>query len=109
MPASKEILTLLKRDLMQAVWSLLLNDDFLQAYKDGIVVLCGDGKKRRIFPRIFTYSADYPEQYIPSPKYVAFTDTSQDSGCRNQISSRIYLPNLFHTQKIRSPLGNDIQ
>jgi len=68
-PASKEILTLLRRDLMQAIWALLLNAEFLSAYKNGIIVLCGDGKKRRIFPRIFTYSADYPEQYILSSRF----------------------------------------
>ena len=25
--------------------------------------MCGDGIKRHLFPRIFTYSADYPEKY----------------------------------------------
>ncbi|KAL1749401.1 hypothetical protein FB107DRAFT_280858 [Schizophyllum commune] len=31
-------------------------------YKYGIVVRCLDGIERRVYPRIFTYSADYPEK-----------------------------------------------
>ena len=42
----------------------MLDEEFMRAYKDGIVVLCGDGIKRRIFLRIFAYSADYPEKYV---------------------------------------------
>jgi hypothetical protein len=48
---------------MQKIWLLLLDDDFMHAYQHGIVLLCGDGVKRRLFPRFFTYSADYPEKY----------------------------------------------
>ncbi|KAF9232549.1 hypothetical protein BU15DRAFT_90630 [Melanogaster broomeanus] len=31
---------------------------------NGVVITCYDGVKRRVFPRIFTYSADYPEKAI---------------------------------------------
>jgi hypothetical protein len=34
------------------------------AYRDGMIVKCSDGVQRRLFPRIFTYSADYPEKYV---------------------------------------------
>lgn len=61
---SPEILTHCRRELLHAVWSLLLDDKFLEAYKHGIVVRCADGVERRIYPRIFTYSADYPEKYV---------------------------------------------
>jgi hypothetical protein len=47
---------------MQQVWLLLLDDDFVDAYAHGILLTCGDGVKRRIFPRFFTYAADYPEK-----------------------------------------------
>lgn len=47
---------------MHGVWDIILDDEFLQAYKYGIVVKCSDGVERRIYPRIFTYSADYPEK-----------------------------------------------
>lgn len=58
----KEVTKHLRRELMQAVWSFLLDDDFLHAYKYGIVIKCHDGIERRVYPRIFTYSADYPEK-----------------------------------------------
>ncbi|THH05402.1 hypothetical protein EW146_g9914 [Bondarzewia mesenterica] len=62
--ATKEMLTHCRRELMQAIWSVLFNSDFMEAYEHGIVLCCADGVYRRIFPRIFTYSADYPEKVI---------------------------------------------
>ena len=59
-----DLLTHCRRELVQAVWAILLDDDFVNAYKNGIVITCFDGVKRRVFPRIFTYSADYPEMYV---------------------------------------------
>ncbi len=47
---------------MQNVWSTILDDDFLHACTYGIVIECIDGVERRVYPRIFTYSADYPEK-----------------------------------------------
>ncbi|PPQ76747.1 hypothetical protein CVT24_012267 [Panaeolus cyanescens] len=61
---SPEQLTHLRRELIQAVWRLLLDDKFLEAYKNGIVILFPDGVYRRVFPRFFTYSADYPEKVL---------------------------------------------
>ncbi|KAG1881540.1 hypothetical protein C8R48DRAFT_587375 [Suillus tomentosus] len=52
------------RELFQAQWKILLDDKFLEAYEHGIVILCCDGIKRRFYPRIFTYSADYPEKVL---------------------------------------------
>jgi hypothetical protein len=62
LPASANTITHLKRELVHSVWHLLLDDDFIEAYKNGIVILCADGIQRRVFPRFFTYSADYPEK-----------------------------------------------
>ena len=67
--ASPNVLTLLKRELVHAIWSILLTDDFVNAYIFGIVVLCADGVSRRLFPRFFTYSADYPEKWARSILY----------------------------------------
>ncbi|OSD02519.1 hypothetical protein PYCCODRAFT_1477774 [Trametes coccinea BRFM310] len=61
---SADMLTFCKRELMQRVWLLLLDDEFLDAYENGILVQCGDGVTRRIFPRILSYSADYPEKIL---------------------------------------------
>ncbi|KAF8059028.1 hypothetical protein FPV67DRAFT_1426930 [Lyophyllum atratum] len=52
-----------RRELVHAQWSLLLDDEFLQAYKHGIVIKWEDGVERRFYPRILTYSADYKEKY----------------------------------------------
>lgn len=59
---SKAQLPHLRRELFHAVWDLLLDDDFVIAYQHGIAMECGDGVTRRIYLRIYTYSADYPEK-----------------------------------------------
>ncbi|KAK0437054.1 hypothetical protein EV421DRAFT_1739254 [Armillaria borealis] len=41
-PASSTTLTHLKRELMQAVWRLLLDDEVKEAYQHGLVVKCWD-------------------------------------------------------------------
>ncbi|KAG2029437.1 hypothetical protein BDR03DRAFT_880761, partial [Suillus americanus] len=51
-------------ELFQACWNILLDADFLHISRHGIVLMCPDGKLRRIFPQIFTYSADYPEKVL---------------------------------------------
>lgn len=54
-----------RRELFHEVWKLLLEDEeFLKAYINGIVITCSDGVTRRIFPHIFSYSADYPEKSV---------------------------------------------
>lgn len=63
-PASADILTHLKRELMHGVWGLLLDSNFMGAYESGIVLTCADGVQRLVFPRFFVYSADYPEKYF---------------------------------------------
>jgi hypothetical protein len=60
---SAQLLTHVRREFIQAVWSLLLDEDFIMAYKHGIVIKCADGITRRVYLRLFTYSADYPEKY----------------------------------------------
>jgi len=58
----KSIITYCRRELMHAIWKFLLDDDFMHAYKFEMVIKCADGVERRIYPRIFTYSTDYPEK-----------------------------------------------
>jgi Plavaka transposase len=50
------------REMYHAQWTIILDDEFLEAYRHGVVITCLDGIKRRFYPRIFTYSADYPEK-----------------------------------------------
>jgi hypothetical protein len=47
---------------MQEVWNILIDDEFIAAYQHGFVAQCHDGQSRRFYPRLFTYSADYPEK-----------------------------------------------
>jgi hypothetical protein len=49
---------------MHAIWRLLLDDEFMDAYQNGSVIAFPDGISRRVFPRFFIYSADYPEKYV---------------------------------------------
>ena len=51
------------RELFHAQWEELLDDDFISTYEHGMVITCCDGMTRRLYPCIFTYSADYPEKY----------------------------------------------
>lgn len=55
-----------QRELFHEQWKILLDDEFLEIWTHGIVIECFDGVKRRFYPRIFDYSADYPEKYVHS-------------------------------------------
>ncbi|KAG2112883.1 hypothetical protein DEU56DRAFT_749192, partial [Suillus clintonianus] len=57
-----DVHTHLKRELMHAIWGLILDGKFMEAYEHGIVIWCSDGITQRVFPRFFSYSADYPEK-----------------------------------------------
>ncbi|EJD46541.1 hypothetical protein AURDEDRAFT_63120 [Auricularia subglabra TFB-10046 SS5] len=56
------IFTHCRRELFHGVLGLVLNEEFWLAYEHGIVVDCADGIRRRLYPRFFTYTADYPEK-----------------------------------------------
>ncbi|KAN0088931.1 hypothetical protein V8E55_005988 [Tylopilus felleus] len=62
--SSNDVYTHCKCELMQSIWRLLLNEEFVQAYHFGLIVECADKTVRRIFPQIYTYSADYPEKVL---------------------------------------------
>ncbi|KAG9120430.1 hypothetical protein FRC07_004082 [Ceratobasidium sp. 392] len=63
-PPLAGLLTHLRRELMHAVLRELLDDEFLHAWQHGIKIRCADGIERRVFPRLFTYTADYPERQV---------------------------------------------
>ena len=50
---TSQVYTHCKRELMQAIWALLLDEKFMYAYEHGIVIKCGDGVTRRVFPHFF--------------------------------------------------------
>ena len=59
---SDAVMTHCARELFHSQWAVLLDDELLDAMKNGIVITCPDRRRRRFYPRIFTYSADYPEK-----------------------------------------------
>jgi hypothetical protein len=61
---SKEMLMHLKRELVQEIWALLLTPRFMHAYVHGMVLVCADHIKRRLYPRLLIYMADYPEKRV---------------------------------------------
>lgn len=76
--ASKPLLTHCRQEIFHAAWLVLIQDpEFLDAYVNGMIVDCIDGVRRRVFPRFFTYSADYPEKYpLLLLTHIAFSDDS---------------------------------
>lgn len=64
-PATTEVLRFCKVQLIHQIWLLLLDPTFVNAYENGFLVKCGDQIVRRLFPRFFVYSADYPERCVP--------------------------------------------
>ncbi|KLO06038.1 hypothetical protein SCHPADRAFT_895789 [Schizopora paradoxa] len=60
---SADVITHCRREPMQAIVNIILqNEKFQIACREGVLIECWDGVKRRLFPRLFTYSADYPEK-----------------------------------------------
>ena len=57
-------MTYCQRSYFHGQWEVLLDEEFLDAYRNGVKIRCGDGVERLFYPRIFTYSADYPEKYV---------------------------------------------
>jgi hypothetical protein len=49
---------------MQAVWLLLMDDEFMHAYLHGIELEFFEDDSYIFFPRILTDSNDYPEKYV---------------------------------------------
>ena len=60
--ATTSMLTHLHHELTHAIWHLLLDDDLMHAYTDGVAIKLFDMIMRALFPRFLFYSADYPEK-----------------------------------------------
>ncbi|CAE6538191.1 unnamed protein product [Rhizoctonia solani] len=111
-PASSALLAHLRRELMHAVLHELLDDEFLHAWRHGIIVKCADGITRRVFPRIFTYSADYPERVLlatirdkgrcPCVRCLIPMDLIHKMGTRSDMQARTKHPrrDSLHRQKL---------
>ncbi|KIM66091.1 hypothetical protein SCLCIDRAFT_111422, partial [Scleroderma citrinum Foug A] len=105
-----DILTHCKRELIHAIWRILLDDEFIDGYRNGIVVKCFDGVIRRIYPQIFTYSADYPEKIIlatlrdkgncPCPRCLIPKSSFHQLGFLTDLSARLTLAWTYLQAKI---------
>lgn len=62
------------REVFHAQWSILLDEELVNAMKHGERIICPDGQPRLFFPRIFTYSADYPEKQVVNLLRVVHAD-----------------------------------
>ncbi|KAF9031054.1 hypothetical protein BJ165DRAFT_1310498, partial [Panaeolus papilionaceus] len=106
-----QILTHCKRELLQEVWRVLLDNDFVHTYKYGIVVMCVDGIERCIFPRIFTYSADYPEKVLlatirdkglcPCPRCLVRMQNLDQLGMADDRKTRSEMPRVHHITQVK--------
>ncbi|KIO20707.1 hypothetical protein M407DRAFT_29645 [Tulasnella calospora MUT 4182] len=110
-----------RRELMHEAWKKLLDPEFLSAYEHGTVVKCADGVTRRLFPRIFTYSADYPEKVLlatirdfgrcPCPRclilkeQIAALGTQSDKEARIQSQRKDTESRREKVQKARSSIA----
>jgi hypothetical protein len=85
---------------MHAVWSRLLDDDFLHACQHGIVICLPDGITRRVYPRIFTYSADYPEKYVTNLIYTPLPGLIyiQSASFYGSLPGEMFLPSLYYDE-----------
>ncbi|KAJ7185362.1 hypothetical protein C8R46DRAFT_377085 [Mycena filopes] len=110
-----EVLTHCRRELMHAVWKHLLDDEFLHAYKYGIVIRCADGVDRRVYPRLFTYSADYPEKVLlatirdgglcPCPRCLIPKTELHRMGFARDMSARISKARQYLGKAVRTARG----
>jgi hypothetical protein len=94
--ADKTLLTHCRRELFHAVWELILDDEFLEAYDFGIVLKFPDGTERRVFLRFLSYSADYPEKwhFFEIQRCIAYA-CIQDSHRSNPRSWGMPLPTML--------------
>jgi hypothetical protein len=60
--SSHEMYTYFKQELMHAIWKLLWDRRFVEAYKTGLLIECVDHVDHRFFTCFFSYSANYPEK-----------------------------------------------
>ncbi|KAG2745189.1 hypothetical protein P692DRAFT_201868719 [Suillus brevipes Sb2] len=98
------------REMFHGCWDVLLDEDFLNTYRHGIVVKCADGILRRVFPRIFTYSADYPEKVLiatikdmglcPCPRCLTPKSLFNSLGLVRDMKSRITNIRVYVMAKI---------
>ena len=64
---SEALVTHCHREVIQAQWKLLLDEEFVEAWAHGVVHNCCDGIRRRFYPWVFLQSSDYKEKCVVLP------------------------------------------
>ncbi|KAG2739864.1 hypothetical protein P692DRAFT_201899292 [Suillus brevipes Sb2] len=99
-----------RRELFHSCWGILLDEDFISAYQHGIVLKCANGVMRRVFPQIFTYSADYPEKVLiatikdmglcPCPRCLTPKNSFSSLGLVRDMKSRLTNLRVYTMAKV---------
>ncbi|KAH9172689.1 hypothetical protein EDB89DRAFT_1832399, partial [Lactarius sanguifluus] len=113
-PPSPAVETHCKRELMHAVWNHLMDEGFTEGYTKGLVICCTDGTERSFFPRIITYTADYPEKILlaaiknmgrsPCPHCLILLKETGGVGTRpdTRLRQRLRIDNERRRQKVEA-------
>ncbi|EGO25512.1 hypothetical protein SERLADRAFT_368908 [Serpula lacrymans var. lacrymans S7.9] len=106
------LLTHCRRELFLAVWQSFLDDEFLHAYKHGIVLKCSNGVVHCIYPCVFTYSADYPEKVLiattrdmgqcPCPRCLVLKSEIPKMGQVRDLQAQITKARRYTADKIKT-------
>ncbi|KAJ3543081.1 hypothetical protein NMY22_g3268 [Coprinellus aureogranulatus] len=84
-----KLIPYLNQEAMHAQWAIILGEAGLQdAIANGFIFKCSDGRERRFYIRIFTYSADYPEKQV-FPSHPSQSSTHNLMGTPEDLSSRL--------------------
>ncbi|KZS99358.1 uncharacterized protein LAESUDRAFT_668078, partial [Laetiporus sulphureus 93-53] len=101
-----------KRELFHAIWLLALDLDFMHAYEHRMLIQCGDGVLQQMFPRVFTYSADYPEKVLLAcVRYLAQCPCPRCLTQKTDIANMGSHANMLRRTKLRTddhPVQYDI-
>ena len=62
-------------ELFHAQLYVLIDDEFVEEYLHGIVIMCHDGIARHFYPCLFTYLVDYPEKWAPNFIHITLTQS----------------------------------
>ncbi|KAF7973003.1 hypothetical protein HWV62_16378 [Athelia sp. TMB] len=107
--AKPKVITHCRRELMHRVLDKVFDADFVHAYRHGFKMECLDGVWRRFYPRIFAYSADYPEKAL-----IALIRTNGQCPCPRCYVKKSEIHRLGQVKdrqtrgKLRSYLGDVI-
>jgi len=77
-----DVLAHCKQELLHAVWQILLDDDFIEAYKNGIVIKCYDGG----------CPACIPSHFYTREALTALAETLLDT--QNSISTNYWIQGI---------------